>query len=83
MVRGLVHEQDVGLLDQLAGDRQALAPAAGEDVDGLSRVVEAHLAEDDGDAGGLLELLGGIVRQGRARTSSTVASRGNAGSCGT
>ena len=32
VVRGLVHQQHVGLLDQLAGDRQALAPAAGEDV---------------------------------------------------
>jgi hypothetical protein len=64
VVRGLVHEQDVGRLDQLAGDREALLPAAGEDVHRLGGAFEAGLAEGDGDPGGLLEVLFGIVFQG-------------------
>ena len=64
VVGGLVHEQDVRLPGQLAGDGETLAPAAGEDLDRLRRVLEPRLAEGDGHPGELLELLGRIVRQG-------------------
>ena len=48
MVGGLVHEQQVGLLEQQPGQRDPHAPAAGELGDGPVEVglAEAHAAQD-------------------------------------
>ena len=59
VVGGLVHQQDVGRARQLARDRQALSPAAGQRLDRRAPVREAGAAERLRDAPGALVLLHG------------------------
>ena len=62
VVGRLVHEQEVGLTGEFAGEGEPLAPAAGEGVGRLVRVGEAHPREGDGGAGlalAVLEAVGG------------------------
>ena len=44
----LVHEQEVGLTGEFAGEGESLSPAAGECVGRLVRVGEAHPREGNG-----------------------------------
>ncbi len=83
VVRGLVHQQDVRLLHQLAGDRQALAPAARQRAGGLGGIAEAGAAEDDRGAGGLLVVLQVLPGEGLDQHLFGRALGGNVGSCGT
>ena len=54
VVGGLVEQEQVGLLDQAAGDGEAFAPAAGQGGGELVAVGEADGAGGDGDLGQLL-----------------------------
>ena len=56
VVGGLIEQEQVGLLDQAAGDGEAFAPAAGEGGGELVAVGEAHGAGEDGDLGEALAL---------------------------
>jgi diguanylate cyclase (GGDEF)-like protein len=49
MIRRLVHEQQVGPLDDFAGQRQPLAPPAGQCFHRATRIVEPELTENDLD----------------------------------
>ena len=82
VVRGLVHEQDVRRLDQLAHDGQALLPAAGE----RSHVAARGRRSPPGRGSSRVRPGFGvrIVRQrGRRSPLSTVAPSGKTGSWGT
>src|SRR5205807_6861324 len=64
VVRRLVEEQKVGLADQLAGERQPLAPAAGEGVDGEVGTAEPGAGEQLLDAQSALALVQAGIVQG-------------------
>ena len=78
VVGGLVHQQDVGRARQLAGDRQALPPAAGQRLDRRAPVREAGAAEGLRDAPGALVLVhrgqrgGDHVLDGAARREDRI-----------
>jgi hypothetical protein len=49
MIGRLVQQQDIGLLDPLAADRQALEPAAGEGARALRGIGKAQLGQHRAD----------------------------------
>ncbi len=64
MVGRFVEQEQVGPAHQLAGQRQPLAPAAGENVGRLLGVKKAHLRQGDGGAGLALVLLDRFADEG-------------------
>ena len=59
----LVQQQEVGTLDQLAGQRQSLPPASGERIDHLLRIDEADLGQCDGGPSRALVFLERLLGQ--------------------
>ena len=64
MVGRLVKQQQVGAASEFAGQGQALAPAAREDVGRPVGVANTCFSQRDGSPRGALVILDGLVRNG-------------------